>query len=413
MEKNMKKLILTGFAVLFALALITCDMMPGPLGGGDGELNIVDVVYSPDGSSVTLYFDGGAPASSARAINTDIAKFYHNLYEVVFVYMDDMTPIVARANWRYGESAAIRGVYRGGNGVDYSNVVALSDLNDGDGSAVLFVGRDSDKALLAIGKITLIDGTAASATNLLTVNTSNVTFALSALDIGVATLEEESALLDPDDIPKYVVSTSSFLTAAKHNTGAAPHYVTVSSATTDIRRTSINGNPFPLYYLPRGEDSIAADYTINNASDDFTTNYMPGVYVAGAGVVDRRLPIISIGGVTKSITDTLVNKSTTITQNNNNTVGALFANPITFTFNTSLVTETQSGVFSFWFKIPVYALTRATAPEGDSFITWNIQPGIGVEYLDDGTEIGANILIGVAMSEVDNLIVLTTGPTEP
>ena len=417
----MKKLIFTGVSILIALALVTCDLQtPATQDNGGGGLGITDVVYSQDGKSLTLYLDGGVPASEARAINRDIAQFYHNLFEVVFVYGTGPTAVVARANWRYGESAAIRGVYRAGNGVSYNRVRVPGSATEG--GAVLFVGRDSDKALLAIGKISHVDDEVVNLTldgggdpiaDLpITVNTRSVTFALSALDIGVATL---GTATDPD-IPQYDLDTSSFLTAAKQDevggsgAGSEPVYTMIDAEYTDIRRASVNGNPFPLYYFPRGVASIAANYTIDNVTEDFDDNYKAGVMVASTGRVDRKPPIISVGGVTKRVLDSLVNKSTTITLGNNTGANVVFANPVEFTFSTSAVPEGSKGLFSFWFKVPVYAITTAAAPEGDSSITWNIQPGLGVEYLDDGTEIGANILIGVAMSDVDDLIIYTTGP---
>jgi len=174
----MKKQILAGIVVLLVMFVVTCDVFQ-PVEGD--KVEYTDVVYSDDGSTVTLYLDGvGVPVTkSQRAITRDLAKMAYDYFEVIFIARTDpvgtgpATPIVARAQWELGQSAGISGVYRGNvtsGGADYLwnwDAAAVSPapnhVAQTDRIALMFLGRKDDKTLLGIGRLAEVDHSATTA----------------------------------------------------------------------------------------------------------------------------------------------------------------------------------------------------------------------------------------------------------
>jgi len=161
----MKKQIFAGFVILIVLFFVTCD---GFLPKDGDEVEYTDVVYSEDGTQITLYLDGvGVPKTrSQRAITRDLAKMAYDYFEVVFITLDASSdPVAARAQWELGQSAGISGIVReptGKKGQDYKWEVNATNYPTGKDAnvALMFVGKKDDKTLLGVGQIGEVDHSA-------------------------------------------------------------------------------------------------------------------------------------------------------------------------------------------------------------------------------------------------------------
>jgi hypothetical protein len=402
MKHKTRKLIFTALAAILVSLLFTC--IPGPPDYEDFVLpEFTDVEYSPDGGSVTIYLDGSAPVRSSRALNFELAKLGHDLFEVAF--MSGTT--VARAVWETGHAAGVSGVARD---VDYTSAVP-----GGAGSAILFVGKKSDRTLLAVGRLTHVNNGAGNVeTALVTADTRSVTFTVAALKAGVS-----------DD--RYA---SSFTTNAR----TQPIVIddsTVSADNTYVTPVTIGEKDFPLFNLdpaPSGTKTISARYRFEVASGSvavpglLNSTYVGGILRGGSMRITQAtdypssiepkfgygIPRYPIGdGETEnwatsadSITGIpidvdLVTLSTVTPANNNGSVASnpAFENPARFTFNSNVVHDKEA--FAFSFQIPVYPLTNIDNRRTTGFM-WYIRPGYDSYWLDldDGLGNGGSILIG-------------------
>ena len=429
----MKKLIFAGFAVLLALALVTCDMMPVPLNGED-EYVFTNVVYSPDGS-LTLYLEGGVMESkTSRALSSELAQRGHDFYEVVFF---DGASFVARASWERGESAGIRNVRRD---INYNGTTTAN------AQAILFVGTRDDRTLLAVGLLTDSDGgndpgfNAGTHTDFTDADEHGLTYISSTttyVTFSIASLNGGAELVDPDDIvspaqttnPGTVsATTSTFLTSdddlfpVDNDTTTNPGntiYSGVQRETTNIGIVTLNEQQFPIYKLDKDKE-IAATYTINFVNSigtiltTTTSDYLAGIKLRDtrtASTIDRHNARIfrarfPSGGlnyyispeVTGDMDLTATYRNTYAATASGSTftaVGPNFNNVIEFLIKT----PNLDGVFSLGFEIPVFAITQINTPVGvDRSVNWVIRPGYGIESLnlDNGRRgSGGQILLGV------------------
>jgi hypothetical protein len=398
MEFNMKKLVFFSLAALLVLAIVSCDAFVTQRPDTDEEIvidgvNYTDAVWSADGRALTLYLEGGERVTAEqRALTRDLALMGHDYYEVVFVGNNGGTNVIARASWEIGNPVGITGVYRPAPDIDYS--LAALPTNDGDASAILFVGKRADKTLLAVGGIiSTVDGvTGATATDaVITPTTRSVTFQVIAFEAGA----------DVD------ATASSFLTSTDNI------FTNVSIANTTVNARGIDGVNFPLFEID-SDDEIAATYTITGPGNAALTNYLPGIIVNGTGNTLKRAPRYPVGGglyheVKAAFIDT--NTSISLVQDvGQNAVSEIF-NPI-IRFNIDS-TDSVKGVFSFLFNIPVVALTNTAAADGTFAIIWTIRPGYlsNLYDLDDGSGgAGGCILIGVDYNDLDPIEIFVTGP---
>jgi len=400
----MKKLIFGGFAVLLAFALITCDgETPNVINNG----GLIDVEYSKDGKSVTIYLDGGVSRTTAsRALTADMARSGHDYFEVVFY---DGTN-VARASWEIGESVGVRNVPRGaaGTGIDYATVGstaagALTAPTSGNGYAALFVGRKADRTLLAVGKLTSADG--GGAATVIDETTTAVTFTVAALVAGVNT----------------TAANSSFLTAALDLT--PPNYDTASAPNTEVANRAVGSVNFPMFGLPNVTASIAASYSIGVVTGATASEYLPAIRIADptkaiptATVPTKRVPRYPVGNIYNYVSGNSYDVTTTVALGagvTGATVGFNFINPIPFTFGTTLNADPR--VFSFYFEIPVFAITNSTASLGANVpsLTWFVRSGYGPSLydIDDGKGgPGGCVLVGFRASELGIITVSTIEP---
>jgi hypothetical protein len=393
----MKKLIFGGFAVFLMLTLITCDGLTQNEANND---DLIDVVYSADRGSLTIYLEGGVrQTASSRAMTPDIAKFGHDFYEVVF-YVGATR--VARASWELGDPVGVKNVPRN---IDYTSTGsgaagALAAPTSGEGYAVLFVGRKSDNTLLAVGKLTAVDGQAGT---LITPTTTTVTFTVASLTAGARLLGNTS----PDNA---AISTDTFLTAAKYNSTTNDDYEEISADNTLVKNSKLGDVFFPMYTIvgyaaaanESGTPETAASYTIGS-NGTATGAYLdairlaaPAASIPNATTSTKRLPRYPIGDKYNYAKWETYDQKTEVelTNNNSGAAGDIFNRTIEFVFKTE---DAPAGVFAFFFQIPVFAISNA-APAGVAApITWLIKPGMGTSLYDLDSGIGGTggcILIG-------------------
>ncbi|MCL2764627.1 MAG: hypothetical protein FWD40_05040 [Treponema sp.] len=362
----MKKLIFAGLTVLFALSFATCDMAPIGAGAGEEIIGYTNVVYSEDGKSLTLYLEGGVPETKAsRALNANNARKGHDFYEVVFV---NAANGVSRASWLRGQSAAITNITRG---LDYGDV---DGHLTGEGSAIIFVGTNSGKTLLAVGTLTGTDtgGTVIAA------NTRTATFSVAALVGDVSTFAVTGGVSD----------TSVY--------GTAPNDIT-----------------FNRFHLASA--THAATYPISTVTGTLIADYIEGIKIArditgpnnGAEIIPPR---VLVGG---GIYDYLgpIDLKPDVTLTNNNTADDSFNPNIGFSIDTNGAT---GGICALTFSIPVYAIDNTTTPlTGGAPVIWNIRPGyFGYEFdLDNGNgDIEGALLLSAGSGNFETLILITVGP---
>jgi len=382
----MKRLVF--YSILILVFLATCKPYePDEADTPDAERPAVN----QGTASVTIYLDGKGPAAS-RAMNRTFSEMGCDYFEVVFKYNknNDGNYETAIGQWRIGERAGVSGVWRETD-VDYTGV-SFAPVT-GKGSAILLAGK-SDRTLMAIGRLSLVDGQAVSSTNLINLNTKSVTFNLAAIKAGVGA---DMTVADNKGL-------SSFLTAAGH-TNAPGTLTNVGATNTLITDEEIMGIYFLAFKLNTGISATKALYTFRLHSGASGTPEGPssaytyanfGDYVATGGglrvasvgtvagipvagtTVEKKYPSYTTpdGGNINVNAIILLDETTVVTIENNKTPHLEFNPAVEFTFNT--VGTKPGSIFALVFQIPVYAL--------DERCSWCIRPGYGVlNYeLDDG-----------------------------
>jgi len=444
-----RKLIFPALAAVAAAALISLLITCIPLGPPDDyeeyEDIYTDVEYSEDGSYVTIYLDGSAPVRQSRAITKGLAILGHDLFEVAFAYKNNSGQVtVARAVWEVGHAAGITGVYREG-AVDYSQVVRVSGgspvMPNDSGSAILFVGKKSDRTLLAVGRVAQVDGIGDRYATIpvpipnITRETKTVTFEVAALRAGVSTTKTLSSFTTDSGVP-----------------GGENTWGGVDPTSTTVYNVMIGTRPFPLFQMPATPDNslyMHGAYKFNvvtnttGTNTDFDELYRAGIIqkaipaVAGDPVVRYptaqvgnppityyRIPrypignnqyqtvlhnvIITYEGVDENGLPPHTGTSGTRVQSRIiSAPGAAYAaspgdpfhNQLGFLIGPNRLAM-RGHVFAFSFEVPVYPLTGLDG-RGDGF-SWYLRPGYDPYQLDldDGVGgPGGAILIGTGEFE--------------
>jgi hypothetical protein len=355
----MKKLIFSfSFIILLCLVFTCKPFMPGDFSGGGSGASFP--------KSVTVYLDGNAPPPSARALSRDLAETVCDYFEVIFLYNYGGVPWEARGAWRALQTAGVSGVFRDVP-VDYGGVSATLAPDSGFGSAILLAGR-SDKTLLAIGHLYEVDDVPGT---IIDSNTTRVTFALDALTSSV---------------------NNSFLTAAGDDGPGG--YQNVSPGNTVAYNENIAGRSFRLFRLEPNEPSTKAEYTVGLHSAGDFSEYKDGLFVAAAGVIEKKQPRYTLpnGNIQTEIT-LIQDERTVVSMLNNQTPDAPFAETIEIDFDTR--GAVNGSMFSFVYSIPVYALVPGSS--------WYIRPGYGTYLydLDNGRETGGAVLIVTGDIDLD------------
>jgi len=443
----MKKIAITGMIIFLVMFVVTCD---GGLTKGEEAVEYTDVVYSEDGSQITLYLDGvGVPKTQAqRAITRDLAKMAYDYFEVIFIARTGSpgptSDVIARAQWELGQSAGISGVYRGTaseTGHDY--IWAPGKINN---VALMFVGTKNDKTLLGVGKIAEVDHSAATSKTPLgwdeavadggysnpfvpgnddttagkgipnTVfayirpNTASVTFYVDAVKTGLL-IEDEIAGTNES-----LILTDSFNFTGN---GTTTGYTTREDHS--IRQAPSSGSSalYPIYSLPEIKKSVQlAEYAFDGAAETFakeirfnaaaTKSVGSGFEPAKGIAIEKRFPRYLEGGRYRALkenidTDTTVVLDTTIT-GGDYTALIEAGDPLIPTIPLKFTTQ-GTGVFSFYIDIPVYMITTDEGTNSGTLqaIVWKLRTGLGSELysIDSGKSSGGCVLMGIGKIDLD------------
>jgi len=396
----MKKIVFTGITILVALLLFAaCDTGPA---NDESKVEYTDVVYSADGTEVTIYLDGvGVPVTKAsRAMSKDIAKMSYDYLEVVF---DAGTNGVARSKWELGQSAGISGVYR------------ATDTNY-DALSTLFVGTKRDKTLLGVGKLYQVDNNDGAGL------TAGTTISLNTIAIKFEVMAITSKLTN-------AVNTSSFVFWGTDSTEAddnGSEYGTTTppspapGLTTKIVSMSPLGvSTYPIYALPKKAGAeTKARFTFGGAAADTTNGRQAMIKYDGAPAdttnFEVRVPRYLDGGRYFQLNANINTQTKPAIDYGASTFTAPLADasfnpviPITFT-------TTGRGAFSFFIEIPVYALVKTVSSNGGGAYTqWFIRTGLGSELysMDDGITPGGCITMSIGMTAVDWIDIYWTWTT--
>ena len=382
----------------------------------------VDVVYSNDWRYITVYlyddriavstnnvtrpYAQEAPVSN-RAMTRDTAQFAFDFFEAVFCYTEaDGTKRVARSSWEIGNRAEVKYVYRG---VDYSAAAP----EPGKGAALLLAGRkiareqnfddygpvaDIQPTVLGVGLIYSVDDVPGA---VITEESSYVTFELSAITGGV----------NAD------TSVSSFKTAYFGSEAKPENTYVVNAKITNITYTVVENGEikrmprlFPLFVLPGGRNSVAAQYQFgvdpfNNRKWD---DYGGGIIIAEPSAGEDLYSAITREVRSPAGNDRYwypiykVDRTTKVRMENNKNTGGRVNNPVEFRFDTSntnnVNNETENGIFTLVFRIPVYAVTGQAGTGGIEAKRWYLEPGYqSYKYnIDNGVDsTGGGVLMGV------------------
>lgn len=417
----MKKILLAVMVIFIAAFVVTCDEAP-PV--AETEVEYTDVVYSKDGSQVTIYLDGETvPVTKAeRAMTLGLAMMSYDYLEVVFRTAAGFS----RSAWELGQPAGISGA--GLRGVTNYN-------GFGTPGACLFAGKKDGKTLFGLGKMTSTtarDGTVntfgeAPTINALPIlaNTVSVTFSLVAIQTGLLIGDESVKATNPTYATRQIPVDSFTFTGTWTRDGHSS------------RQTLSDNVEYPTYQLPTTGTTTNATYTfkfmtglVDDAQHpltDVTTtgNYLTAIlHAVPTGTVKpavlKRTPRFMDGGRYMQPnghidTKTTVGFGTTYTGATALPVvgGGPFVNEVPLIFTTF---AGNTGIFSFYLEIPVVNLDPrpiATTPAaqnlngGDGPTTWYVRTGLGSDLysLDDGVSSGGCVFMSTGVSNSDWLTI--------
>jgi len=387
--KGIKVYIFNPFTAVLSLVLalfaVNCDFYPDN-SRQDEDFKPYDFDENNRLRGVTLRLDDSSASSAknsakfvSRALSNAAAKASFDFLEVVFYAKTDAGDEIIRANWGVGQYGFISGVTRG---IDYGS--ADPDIVDNDnGAAVLFIGNKNTGNLLAVGLISHVDG---QPDNTVIEDTSKtVTFTIHSLEAGV--FADSIANLIPFNI-RYDNSD--------------PAGVTFSALELDADTSVQTGN-----YTFKFSNLDAA----NPAHEEAIANRFAGIR---AGTDDPAFifesPKFILHGIEEEITD-----YTSILDLTGNFIlaqGSALAGAdgkVPYMFNI----VSGEGLTSFYYSIPVYAISHITGTDNSEAFSWRIRPGpytldelsdsdgypvtsgVSLEFLDDGTAsaVGGTILL--------------------
>jgi len=419
----MKGIVLMRLKLLFPVLMLTAAVLGACVNNTlpkDDDPFVTDVDYSDDWRYITLFLDesmitinnsvrGINPTASVMAqpssvINTtasgipqptyamtqDSARKSFDYFEVCFHYEG----LTARASWEIGKRASIENVYRTSSGINYAN----TGITPGQGAAILFAGRKTDKSLLAVGRIIQVDEEPGT---VITNQSGSVTFELFALTGNAARFDRRI-----NNVPVPAVKTSSFLTAAK----GSPDFTNVSEDNTNVAQALIGTKRFPIYKLPSGKSDVRASYTFTLAGgyakgdpifiswNEFSQGIIVASIPTEGGVAEMREARYPAGSGNHWYADYAADQSTNVEMINNRAGSGPAQNPVIFkidTSNTINPVTSENGIFTLSFKIPVFALTSFDAYDDEM---WHIRPAFATYYynMDNGADsTGGALLMGV------------------
>jgi len=413
--KKAKKLVFTGVILLLVMFFSgTCDALLS----GEDEVEYTDVVYSKDGSQITVYLDGETvPVSkSQRAMSLDLAQMSYDFLEVIFVNLAG----VSRSSWELGEPAGISGSGLRIANSSYSNITGT--LSATLQYAAIFAGKKDGKTLFGVGKMTAAldkdnDNTFPAIDN----TTTSVTFSLAAIHTGLLTGTDSVA----STYATRGVPVDSFKFTGGSDSGAG---YTARTTTNSGYQTLSDGIDYPTYTLPKTPGTVTASYTFSFLTGlsgatptDVTANYLDAVkHVAPNASIATQNPMVQkrtarymdggrylearghLDTKTKVIFTPEGTYDVNVTPTPTLVGGANFINIVPLTFN---IIAGSGGLFSFYLQIPVYMLNNgaATLNQGPGYTTWYIRTGLGSDLysLDDGISSGGCVFMSSGVSNSD------------
>jgi hypothetical protein len=382
----MKKILITGIVLILAVFLVTCDVF---FPKEDEEVEYTDVVYSEDGSRVTVYLDGvGVPKTEARAMSTDLSRMAYDYLEVIFI----SGTTIARATWELGQSAGISGVDRGAAGSTGINYAWSAGSTATGPVALMAVGDKNGKTLLGVGRIGGVDGSDSATTpgslpgtidaTILT-GTTYVTFYIESVKTGLLVGTETVGLL-PTNNPVGALNNSLSFTPGDIKTNAQRSTLTGSDA------------QYPLYPLPTS-GTVTGEYKFEGAPDTYKAQLLFNRAAAPFGTIERRIPRYQAAG-RYMIARGAINTRTRIAIAGTYSQTTMNVVPLEFAIS-------GTGILSFFVDIPVFLLTKADGTNGGAikYTVWHLRTGFGSELysLDDGASSGGCVLCGIGVSSLD------------
>lgn len=373
-----KNILITGIILILAMVFMgTCEAE-----FADEEPEYTDVVYSKDGSQVTVYLDGvGVPVTKAqRAMTRDLAMMSYDYLEVVFLNGTD----VYRNQWELGQMAGISG-----SGIRRTGSYTAN--------SALFAGKKSDMTLFGVGTITT------PADGVINTGVNNITYSLSAIQTGLIAGGETLASATTN----YGTVADSF-NFATGSTAGNP----TSKDASNSSRVELDSVSYPSYTFPKDQPRTTnAEYVFNFVGTaatylPFIKHFMP---VAGDGnsnvIVQKRIPRYMAAGRYMEPTGHIDTKTTVELRGAYPAASISATTTFVSTVPLQFVTRAGSGgIFSFYLQIPVYNYQfGAAALGGPPAERWYIRTGLGTDLynLDDGVGSGGCVLMNVGMSASD------------
>jgi len=378
----MKKILIAGIAVLFAMFVVTCEEWL-PVDDDDAVIEYTDVEYLSGGSQVKVWIDGSKPVPvtkrSQRAMSTDLSKMAYDFLEVIFV----SGTTYARSQWELGQSAGISGIVRAPNDTatapDY--IWSAGKL---DNYALMAVGTKDNKTLLGVGAIGSVDGGTYPATAVvIKPSTQYVTFYLTSVKSGL--LVSGESVGGPSAGTNPVGATFSSFPGTGGLAGGSSS------------RTSLGDSQYPMYNFASAATTATATYTFDGAVDTYNDDLIFSRSAAPFATAERRIPRYLYSG-RYMIAKGLVNTQTKVDIASSYVAASKKAVPLTFTIS-------GKGIFSFFIDIPVYLKTSTVGTNGGTLkpVPWHIRSGFGSELysLDDGAGSGGCVLMGIGFTSID------------
>jgi len=282
----MKRALLAGFAVLLALALITCDAFPPVETSEDGKPELVTLPNGKQGVTLTI-----KAADTAGRSMTDIhAQKWTNYYEVVFV---DGDGIIYRARWHGSETGRISVPFGEYAGVDPSSLDAASTPQTG--VAIMLAGRqETDYSLLGVGDLTstlAADGTPGTTT--IDDTTVSVTFTLTPLMANV--YADNDSAFQITDGPETSKLTSAFSSTPTVETVTATTITAIGTNSSGASTVNLSGTAglaigdyisfvastgLPRYKITDIDDGVSVDITPSLSAGISATTLLQKVTLA-------------------------------------------------------------------------------------------------------------------------------------
>jgi len=332
----MRKTIVTALIALSVmLALASCD---SPMNAKSGDGLVTLNVNAPTLNANTPTDE---TAGKARSLTNTLAKAEANLVEVIF-RKEQSTP----GTYKYYRAAGRRS-----SADPLLITIPVGDYKIED--ALILLGRNVDKTLLATGIVSAVDSTAvastAGTTFTIAADTSSITF----------TVTELAADISPTASSAFKIDLSSISGSGFEGTG---------TGTGKTIGKSEDG--FSFFQVPTSKANIKASLVISNLSAT-----AGNIIYAGGGAVSFTPALSAAPTLNNPVTGASLKAVNSGTSN-------YAEGEIAFTFTTGSVTDTEHKVK---FDIPVYGYVSTVPAAGTAAITWHIRAGTQDKMDFDGT----------------------------